>query len=378
MGPDVTDNLPAVRASLSANQNLTRLTFDEMQRFAKGFELAGNFEGKNYKPATMAELFVRIAAGQAMGIDPFTAVTEMYMVKGKVSMSTNLQLGLAKATGKYRYRITFGDLAEIGLEAKPEWPSPQWCKFVVSENEDGEWVEIGESLWTLIDSERAGLLRPSSKGEQSNHLTYVKAMLKNRAGSQAVNFFMPDATMVRIYDQGELPDDDRPLSTVTATQTTSGTATTGTQGAPGETHDVPEEQIEEAEVVPVGEAEGEVKPGETANEAMQRMVGEEEAVIEEGYPFDPNTEPPPVVPEAPPTVVMDDNVRTITPKQVSYAHVLARDAQLSDEDRKRIMLETTGVEHTDRIPFDKFQDFVAELVSLANQIKRTPAVKGEE
>ena len=377
----MTDNLPVVRASLSANPNLTRLTFDEMQRFAKGFELAGTFEGKNYKPATMAELFVRIAAGQAMGIDPFTAVTEMYMVKGKLSMSTNLQLGLAKATGKYRYRISFGDLPPE--QAKPEWPSPQWCKFVVYENEDGQWNEIGETTWSLLDSERAGLLKPSRNGEPSNHLTYNRAMLKNRAGSQAVNFFMPDATMVRIYDQGELPDDDRPLSAVTATQTTSTATTTGVQGAPGETHDVPEEEIQEADVVTESarpnEARddfvaGEVKPGETANEAMARMVGEEA----QGYPFDPNTEPPPIVPEAPPTVVMDENVRTITPKQVSYAHVLARDAQLDDETRKRIMLETTGVEHTDRIPFDKFQDFVAELVSIANQIKRTPAVKGEE
>ena len=360
----MTDNLPAVRASLAANQNLTRLPFDEMQRFAKGFELAGTFEGKNYKPATMPELFVRIAAGQAMGIDPFTAVTEMYMVKGKLSMSTNLQLGLAKATGKYRYRISFGDLPPE--QANPDWPSPQWCKFVVFENEDGEWNEIGETTWSLLDAERAGLLKPSRNGEPSNHLTYNRAMLKNRAGSQAVNFFMPDATMVRIYDQGELPDDDRGLSTVTATQ------------VKPEAQDVPEEQIEEAEVVPEGEAEGEVRPGETASEAMERMVAEEPNVVapeDEGvYPFDPTVEPPPVAVEPPPTVAMDDNVRTITPKQVSYAHVLARDAKLSDSDRKKIMLETTGVEHTDRIPFDKFQDFVAALVA----IKPKPEVAADE
>jgi hypothetical protein len=362
----VTDNLPEVRAqraSIVANENLVKLDMDQMYRFAKGYAQAAVFQGSKYgEVASPADLFVRISAGQAIGLDPYTSVSEMYFVKGKLVMSTNLQLALAKASGKYDYRITWGNsLQELGLtaddipagltrEEMAAWPTPKWCKFVVYEKIDGERVEIGETIFTLIDSWRAGLLAPSRNGEASNHLKYPRNMLKNRAGSNAIDFFMPDATMIRTYDIGEIPGDERerPAAEVRVEP---------------QAQDVEaEETIEDAEVVeePMTAAHddvtGEVLPGESVADAMNRMVQEEAAT------FDPQTEPVPPPVQPPPVVTSpQDNIRRLTPGQISLVHVLCRQAGFTDERRAEVLLEETGERHTDKVPFALMDKLVERL-----------------
>lgn len=437
----MTDNLPE-RAAIVANKNLVQLDIDQMFRFAQGYARAGFLQGKDFNSvATPEDLFVRISAGQAIGLDPYTSVSEFYFVKGKLTMSTNLQLALAKASGKYDYRVEWGNsLQDVGIEKDgpggflaegltlaevASWPTPRWCRVTVYSA--GEREVIGESLWTLVDSWRAKLLAPSRNGEPSNHLKYPRAMLFNRAGSSAVAYYMPDATMIRAYDHGEVEGDvwsePRGPSTVTAEVVPEEPADTRQhreaveaneeviQDADVEEVHIPEDQREgdpeggaraasgaakpydgpsihdmihaklPDPMTPAHDAvTGEVLPGESPADAMARMVAEE--ALE---PFEPETTPPPPVVTPPgdesppwatgeseqqPTVETSAHDPVISSGKRGLVMALAGKAGLTDTRRHAIVAEITGQPHSDRIPERLFQKVVDRLnaeVEIAQQ-----------
>lgn len=425
----MSDNLPE-RAAIVANKNLVMLDIEQMYRFAKGYAQAGVFQGVAYNTtASPEDLFVRISAGQAIGLDPYTSVSEMYFVKGKLTMSTNLQLALAKASGKYDYRVEWGDsLQDVGIDKDDleragvapaeaaSWPKPRWCRFTVYSEPGHE--QIGQSLWTMLDSKVAGLLAASRNGEPSNHLKYPRAMMFNRAGSSAIAYYMPDATMIRAYDHGEVSGDvwseQRGPSTVTAEVVQEPQPSSSAAGAA-----VEEEVIQDAEVMPdagstadapapndgqgesatsAGEASvpeadeplteahdevtGEMREGESAVEAMERMV-REEALKPEA--FNPATEPAPapvqppgikvgegedwreaqdvgpLVESAGPTVETSEHVKTLELPRQKLLFALCRRANLTDARRYEITTEVCGQPHMDRVPDSAFQAMLDRL-----------------
>lgn len=93
-------------------------------------------------------------------------------------------------------------------------------------------------------------------------------------------------------------------------------------------------------------AAGEMLAGETANEAMNRMVQEEEM----SQMSAPASEPPPLVVQAPPTVEHAGQERTINPAQVKLVQTLAGAAGFTEERRHQILAEVAGTPHADRIP----------------------------
>lgn len=451
----MTDNLPARRADIVANKNLVQLTMEEMYRFAQGYARAGYIQGKTYNEvATPDDLFVRISAGQAIGLDPYTSVSEMYFVKGKLTMSTNLQLALAKASGKYEWRVEWGNsLMDLGIDkdelnaagvttaVAASWPNPKWCRFIVMDRQTKE--ELGVSIWSLLDSHRAGLLIPSNNGAISNHLKYPRAMMFNRAGSSAVAYFMPDATMIRMYDHGEIEGDVWDHTTKVTAEVEREDAEEEIQDAdivdepeaptsPEAVHvptpregDDPEAPIfkhaGEARVNPedetseqhyertatgnAGAVAGEVLPGESSHEAMERMVAEEAldpaalgfaaeefvAADPKGTArgFDPATEPPPPVvrppgepveqppawatgdAEAQPTVETEAGEEKINAGRKGLLWVLVKRAQLTDGRRHEIWTEVTGQPHMERTPDRFFQALVDRLNAEAEIVETT-------
>lgn len=389
----MSDNLPKVhaRAAIVANKNLVQLDIDQMWRFAQAYAQAAVFTGKGYNNASAQELLVRISAGQAIGLDPFTAVSELRFIENRLEMSTNLQLALAKANGRYDYRVEWGDsLQDVGVTAEmlaaasvtPQeaagWPTPRWCRMTVFEIIDGKREHVGDSLWTLLDSHIAGLLRPTKSGKPSNHLKYPRAMLFNRAGSAAVGYYMPDATIVRSYGPGEIEgwsEETRELA------------------AQREAEAV-EEEVEDAEVVveepepkagrfdgvdapnaPVSptsgrvqdepaapepmtpqhdEVTGEMREDETVNEAMERME-REEALPADALPGAPEPEI-----EAP-TVEVSPHAPTINTQRQKLLFALCRRANLTDQRRYEITTEVTGQRHMDKILESQFQAMIDRL-----------------
>lgn len=134
-------------------------------------EIAAQFQQSGLFPdlRSEAQAYVKVLAGQELGIGPMAAVSGLNVIKGRVTFSANLLASLVKAHPVYDYRVT--DHSATG------------CRIVFLQ--DGE--EIGTSEFTADDAKRAGL------GGQ-NWTKYPKAMMFARALTQGVRWYCPDVT----------------------------------------------------------------------------------------------------------------------------------------------------------------------------------------
>lgn len=134
-------------------------------------EVAARFQQSGLFPdlRSEAQAYVKILAGQELGIGPMAAVAGLNVIKGRVTFSANLLASLVKGHPVYDYRV-----AEHTAEA---------CRIAFLQN--GE--EIGVSEFTVADAKRAGL------GGQ-NWQKYPKAMMFARALTQGVRWYCPDVT----------------------------------------------------------------------------------------------------------------------------------------------------------------------------------------
>ena len=117
-----------------------------------------------------SDVVATIMVGRELDIPEMTALQELYVVNGSVSMSAKIAASLARRKG-YRFRIKH-DETEASVTA---FESDGW--------------EIGTFVFTLDDAKRAGLL---GKG---TYKSYPKDMLLNKAIMRAVRFAFPDAIM---------------------------------------------------------------------------------------------------------------------------------------------------------------------------------------
>jgi hypothetical protein len=127
-----------------------------------------------------AQTFVKVLAGRELGIGDIAAMTGIYIVKGKVSLSANLMAALVKRSGRYNYRVK--RLDDKGCE----------IEFF----ESGQ--PIGVSAFTEEDAKKAGL----AGGD--NWKKFPRNMYFARAISNGVKFYCPDVSMTPIYTPDEL------------------------------------------------------------------------------------------------------------------------------------------------------------------------------
>jgi hypothetical protein len=132
---------------------------------ARAFQESGLFPDLRSE----AQAFVKIVAGQELGLGPLASVSGLNVIKGRVTFSANLLASMVKRHPSYDYRVTAHN--ERG------------CRIVFYQ--DGE--EIGTSDFTIEDAERAGL-------GGHNWSKYPKAMLFARALTQGVRWYCPDVT----------------------------------------------------------------------------------------------------------------------------------------------------------------------------------------
>src|SRR5262245_53664451 len=86
-----------------------------------------------------AAAIVKILAGVELGVGPITAMTSLYVVKGRVTMHATLIAARIKSSGRYDYRVVRSDDAGCAIA---------WL-------DRGE--KVGESTFTLEDARKAGL-----------------------------------------------------------------------------------------------------------------------------------------------------------------------------------------------------------------------------
>lgn len=124
-----------------------------------------------------AQVFVKIQAGQEMGIPPFAAVSGVHIIQGKPTIGAGLMAARIKASGKYNYKVVE--------------QSDKKCSIDFYEGKE----MIGNSTFTIEDAKKAGT---------KNLDKFPKNMLFARAISNGVKWYCPDIFSSPVYVPEEM------------------------------------------------------------------------------------------------------------------------------------------------------------------------------
>lgn len=137
---------------------------------------------------------VKLMAGASWGIPPMSALSDVYVVKGKPMASATLLRAMVRKSGRYDYRITEN--------------SDTAAEIVFYALRDGQREEIGKTRFTLEDAKRAGLTR------NETYTKFARPMLLSRATSEGVKAHCPDVFTGSIYyaeEWGNELEDAKPI-----------------------------------------------------------------------------------------------------------------------------------------------------------------------
>lgn len=127
--------------------------------------------------ATQAQAVVKILAGRELGLAPLESMTNIYIVKGRVSLQAKLIAGLIKKSGRYDYTI--------------ETLNDDECVIAFYEQQQGtdgqmQKVLLGKSSFTKADAAKAGIV---NKEVWKN---FPRNMLFARAVSNGARWYTAD------------------------------------------------------------------------------------------------------------------------------------------------------------------------------------------
>jgi hypothetical protein len=226
----------------------------DVDQWAKKLYESGSFPDAK----SVAQAFVKIAAGAELGLSPFQSMSGVHLIQGKPVVGAGLLAALLDRDPDYDYSTAW----------EPDEINPTACIITVTKN----GKQRGTSRFSMDDAKRAGL-------SGGNWQKYPKAMLFARAMSQAVRWYAPGATGTSVYVEGELTADVEVTvpEGVTAKPRTRVTA----EVIPDPQRDDGEEHVEDADVVLVVPA-GQLRPALAALDANQRRVLYTECGITKG------------------------------------------------------------------------------------------------
>lgn len=112
-----------------------------------------------------------VQAGREMGLQPLQSLRTMNFIKGRLVMSVQLQLALAKNTKN----VTVKSLEE----------GEGFCKVALGRNDETITCE-----YTIDDAQKAGLVKPDGNWQK-----YGRQMLRWRAIGDALKIICPDLVM---------------------------------------------------------------------------------------------------------------------------------------------------------------------------------------
>ncbi len=157
------------------NQLITSkgLSTSEIMTIAKTFAESGMFS--DTKQA--AQAFVKIQAGQEIGIPPFQSMSGIHIILGKVAIGAGVMASRVKGSGKYDYKVIQQDETKCSID------------FFQGK------TNIGNSTFTIEDAKKAGT---------QNLNKFPRNMLFARAISNGVKWYTPDVFSGPIYVPEEL------------------------------------------------------------------------------------------------------------------------------------------------------------------------------
>lgn len=131
---------------------------------------------------TPAEVAVAVLAGREQGLRSIESLNSVFFVNGRPTWTANALAGFVKKSRRYDFRV--------------KTRTETTCELVFLQ--DGQ--EVGTSVWTLKDAERAGL------AGKDVWRKYPRQMLFARALSEGVRVYCPDLIAGGAYTVGELDD----------------------------------------------------------------------------------------------------------------------------------------------------------------------------
>jgi hypothetical protein len=120
-----------------------------------------------------AKAFVKILAGQEMGIAPFEAMGGISIIQGKATVGGNIMASKVKGSGKYDYKIRARTNTGCTIE-------------FFEKIADDKWESIGTEVFDQTDATAAGL------AGKEMWKKYPKNMYFNRCISNGVRTYCPD------------------------------------------------------------------------------------------------------------------------------------------------------------------------------------------
>lgn len=148
---------------------------NDIMIMAKTFAESGMFTDAK----EMGKAFVKIQAGQEIGIPPFAAMAGIHIIQGKPTIGAGLIASTVKGSGKYDYKVAKLDDTNCSID------------FF-----QGKEL-IGNSTFTIEDAKKAGT---------QNIAKFPKNMLFARAISNGVKWFCPDVFSGPVYVPEEMPE----------------------------------------------------------------------------------------------------------------------------------------------------------------------------
>ena len=295
-----------------------------LQNIAK--EMVGSKLHQHRNPADV--LFV-IFAGESLGLNPATALMNIYNVNGMPAMKADLKLALAKKHPEYAGCTIKSDTNQCTVEMKRKLPS-------------GE-IETIVSTFTMQDAARAGLLK------KDNWQKYPARMLKARAVSYAVNDLFPDV-FFGLLSKEEAEEIEAPKATVKAKE-----------------KEIPEQKFSRVEEYHYPDIVYEVI-SDTENEPAPEPASEPEPA--------PETEPEPEnqseTIETPP--IGENEMEYLRQATIAIMKRLAEekiDGYESEERRKRSVREHLGVDYIrDAKDYDsliQYHDYLAKKLQIVKK-----------
>ena len=148
---------------------------NDIMVMAKTFAESGMFTDAKQ----MGQAFVKIQAGQEIGIPPFAAMSGIHIIQGKPTLGAGLIASCVKGSGKYDYKVKELNDKVCSIDF-----------FQGSEN-------IGNSSFTIAEAQKAGT---------KNIDKFPKNMLFARAISNGVKWLCPDVFSGPVYVPEEMPE----------------------------------------------------------------------------------------------------------------------------------------------------------------------------
>ena len=148
-------------------------TIEQIQKISEIFVQSGLFQGVE----SFAKAFVKVQAGNEIGIKPFAAMSGIHIISGKPVIGAGIIASRIKASTKYDYKIR-----EL---------NDRVC--IIDFYQGAEY--IGSETFTIEDAKKA---------QTKNLDKFAKNMLFARAISNGVKFYCPDVFDGPVYVAEEM------------------------------------------------------------------------------------------------------------------------------------------------------------------------------